>query len=112
MDVSFEFRKGLLFVRLYGILNKETGKLFSYKLKKFINNYGIKYMVINLNNLLFIDDDGFKILDRSYLDILNNDGKLIICNYQNILYKDIIERRFDDCYKIASELEAFKLISV
>lgn len=112
MKFDFEYRKGLLFVRLEGIFNKETGSLFSDKIKELIYKYGIKYFVINLKDLLFMDEDGAEILKKSYYDMIVHDGKLIICNYQDTLYKDTIESRFDDCYKIRNELEAFRLINV
>lgn len=112
MKVIFEFRKGLLFIRLKGILNKETGYEFDKKLKDLIIEKGIKYFVINLEKLKYIDNDGFNILKNRYKDMIIHDSKLIICNYHDNLYKDKIDSSFMDCYKIDNELEAFKLINI
>lgn len=112
MKVIFEFRKGLLFIRLKGIFNKETGEEFDKKLKDLIIEKGVKYFVINLEKLKYIDDDGFRILKERYKDLVIHNGKLIICSYKDNLYKDEIDSNFMECYKIDNELEAFKLINI
>ena len=55
-----EFRKGILFVRLYGILNDDTLNKFKTDVKEVIINSGIKYVVINVENLYGISKSGVK----------------------------------------------------
>lgn len=60
LKVLMEFRKGILFVRLYGILNDDTLNKFKTDVKEVIINSGIKYVVINVENLYGISKSGVK----------------------------------------------------
>ena len=48
LKINMEFRKGILFVRLKGELNKYTYKGLNDYLSPIIEEQGIKYLVINL----------------------------------------------------------------
>ncbi len=112
MQLNFEFRKGLLFIRLIGILNKENSKELVLHLDKFINQQGVKYFVINLENLEYLDKDGLEVLQRKYEDMVLHDGKLVICGYKNEYIKRMVEEEMKDAYKVKDELKAFQLIQV
>ena len=60
LKVLMEFRKGVLFVRLYGILNKDTVDTFEKEVKEVIIKSGIKYVVLNISNLREIKESGIK----------------------------------------------------
>lgn len=60
LKVLMEFRKGILFVRLYGILNDDTLNKFKTDVKEVIISSGIKYVVINVENLYSISKSGVK----------------------------------------------------
>lgn len=60
LKVLMEFRKGILFVRLYGILNDETKDIFKIKVKEVIINAGIRYVVLNIDSLDGITKEGIK----------------------------------------------------
>lgn len=60
LKVLMEFRKGILFVRLYGSLNKDTLETFELEVKEVIINSGIRYVVLNVDNLESISEDGVK----------------------------------------------------
>lgn len=55
-----EFRKGVLFVRLYGSFNNKSLDTFKKEVKEVIVQTGIKYVVLNVENLSSITDDGIK----------------------------------------------------
>ncbi len=69
-----EFRKGILFIRLSGILNKDNYD----KLNSLIEDF--KYIVINIDRLSFIDMYGINSLIEYNEQINNREGKLFICN--------------------------------
>ena len=46
-----EFRKGVLFVRLYGDFNDQSLDTFNKEVKEVIIESGIKYLVLNVENL-------------------------------------------------------------
>ena len=60
LKVLMEFRKGILFVRLYGFLNKDTLETFNQEVKEVIINSGIRFVVLNVDNLESINEDGVK----------------------------------------------------
>ena len=60
LKINMEFRKGVLFVRLYGILNNKTISIFGEKVKEVIINSGIKYVVLNVSSLDYISTTGIK----------------------------------------------------
>lgn len=60
LNVLMEFRKGILFVRLYGSLNNDTIKKFKTDVKEVIINVGIKYVVLNIESLSSISQEGIK----------------------------------------------------
>lgn len=60
LKVLMEFRKGILFVRLYGTLNDDTLNKFKTDVKEVIINSGIKYVVFNVENLYGISKSGVK----------------------------------------------------
>ncbi|MBQ9014101.1 MAG: STAS domain-containing protein [Bacilli bacterium] len=60
LKVLMEFRKGILFVRLYGMLNNNTLSIFKKEVKEVITRSGIRYVVLNTNYLKEVDKMGVK----------------------------------------------------
>ena len=60
LNVLMEFRKGILFVRLYGILDDNTIEKFKEEVKEVIVSSGIKYVVLNVENLNSVSSSGIK----------------------------------------------------
>ncbi len=112
LKMNFEFRKGLLFIRLKGILNKETSKELSRSLDRFIYQQGVKYFVINLESLEYLDKDGLETIQKKYEDMVLHDGKLIICGYKNDYIKAMVEEEIKGVYKTKNELAAFNMIQI
>lgn len=106
MDINFEFRKGIFFIRLEGILNKEASLNLSKKLDYFINIQGVRYFVINLEKVFIADYSFYLMLEEKYNDVKIHDGKLIICGYNNNFLES------SKIYQTNNELMAFKLIEV
>ena len=78
LKVLMEFRKGILFVRLYGTLNKETLPIFNDEVKEVIINAGIRYVVLNTNNLTDISKEGIKEIRRLQTILNKNDGEFFM----------------------------------
>ena len=49
--------KGILFVRCYGVINKETKKELEKTLESAINEVGIKYLLLNVENIYYINTE-------------------------------------------------------
>lgn len=104
LKINLEYRKGILFVRLKGNLNKNTASKFMEYTIPIIEDYGIKYMVYNLDGLMSIDSIGENALVSGGKSIKNNDGIVLLIN--NRINTSL---RFDT---ISDELVALDLLKV
>lgn len=112
MKLNIEFRKGLLFIRLEGILSKDTSSILSECIHYFIKEGGVKYFVINLKDLDDIDEEGLNLLKEKNKDIILHNGNLIICISNNIAVEKIVKENLKEVYQMRDELKAFELMKV
>ena len=84
LNISFEFRKGIFFIRLLGDLNNKNYKHKETLLKNLIIENNFKYIVINTNYLNKVDLDGLNYLIKIFDMTKMNDSNLIICDRNNI----------------------------
>ncbi|MBQ8193058.1 MAG: STAS domain-containing protein [Bacilli bacterium] len=96
LKANMEFRKGILFIRLKGDLNKST-------IKGIIDD-NFKYIVLNIDNMYSIDSYSIKYLNKLYKNFEEDKGKMIICDKFNIS-----RRLLNNIPKIDNEYDAFKL---
>jgi len=73
-----EFRKGILFVRLYGILDDDTIETFKTEVKEVITESGIRYVVLNIKNLEKISDLGIKEVKQLRKILKKNEGEFFL----------------------------------
>ena len=85
LKISFEFRKGIFFIRLIGSLNTKTYQTIEKELSSLIMYNKFKYIVINTNYLEEIDLDGINYLTKIYFMTIENNSNLVICDKFNIL---------------------------
>lgn len=78
LKVLMEFRKGILFVRLYGVLNNTTIETFDTQVKEVIIESGIKYVVLNINNLESISKEGVNEIKRLKRILIKTDGEFFL----------------------------------
>lgn len=78
LDVSLEFRKGILFIRLFGELNDENINIFKNKVKDVIMLAGIKHVVLNINNLNSISKEGIKQIKNLRKIVKKMDGDFFL----------------------------------
>ena len=109
LNITSEYQKGILFVRLKGVLNKKTAhKLKNYLLPVIIKQ-GIKFLVYNLYSLEQIDFSGKKALEKCSQAIKENNGKALICEIPLKLNDSIANLEIK---KTKNELTAIKLIQI
>ena len=101
LKISFEFRKGIFFIRLIGNLNKETSQIEIQALEELIVANKFKYIVLNTNHLKEIDLTGLNYLTKIYYLTKENEGNLVICDKFNIL-KTFLN---DNVLSVKDELE-------
>ncbi len=113
LEINLEFVRGMLFVRLEGVLDKNTYTKLSDCLDIMIHEKGLKYFVVNLENLNFIDENGLQTIIDRYFDVSLHDGKLVICGYHDRFQKNLeIDNIFNQIERTQNELGALKLIHI
>ena len=83
LETILEFRKGVLFVRLIGELNKHTTGIFQSEVTSTVIQNGIQNVVFNLEQLQDIDMKGMCLLLYHYEICKKQKGKCYICNVSN-----------------------------
>lgn len=115
LEIDMEFARGMLFVRLKGILSKRTCWELKETLDKMIHEQGIRYFVINLESLDYIDEEGVKLIINRYFDVTLNDGKLVICGYNRHIQKKVksdLHNALSNIESSKNELSALHLINI
>ncbi len=100
IDINVEFSRGVLFVRLQGILDNSNVYNIKSTIIEILKNGGIRYLVFNIHNLIIND---YVDLFDSCEDIIKlNDGKMLICG---------LEEKYRGNYNyIDNELLAYKVL--
>ncbi len=112
LRINMEFRKGLLFIRLKGELSENNSKRLEQYLNSIVTENGIKYLVLNFNEVEKVEEQGINTIFNCYQDIIMNNGKLVLCGYKKLNNNILTSDLFQDIYKSNTELGAFKLINI
>lgn len=108
LNIDMEFRKGILFVRLDGILTKNTVKDIEIEVIDKIKKGGINQVVYNLENLKEIDLKGVHALLYTYEINKQTSGRTLVCGVNETIEKLIRGSRvLNYLNEIGSELKAF-----
>lgn len=113
LTVTTEFRKGILFVRLKGHLNKDTIDKLNKKVTNVIKDNGIRNVVFNFSNLKSIDMKAINIIFYNYELCRNNEGRSFMCgNNDNIRNKLKKSRLINYVYETTDELTATRILNL
>lgn len=85
LSLDMEFREGVLFVRLKGELDHHTSDLLREKIAPIIDEYRIRFLVLNLNELEFMDSSGLGVILGRYNQINRSGGKVVVCGLNKYL---------------------------
>ena len=113
LDINLEFHKGILFVRLDGILNKNTVDKLDDEVTNLIKENGIRNIVFNISNLNSIDCDGINGLLNNYEICKSNNGKSLVCGLNGLVKQTINNSRLlKYMYEATDELSAVNVINL
>lgn len=107
--MELEYKQGVLFARLKGILNKKGSNKINNYLNSVIKKHDIKYLVYNFKELKMIDESGVNAIINSKRYIKENKGTIKVCN--TIGYFEYL-RKYLKLNKISNELEVYKEMEV
>ncbi len=112
--INMEFRKGILFVRLDGVLSDKTCIKLDDNLEKMVSEVNIRFIVFNVQELKYIDLMGIKALLKYNNNLNRNGGKALICGIDNDLVKYRVENStmLDYMFETSDELSAINVINM
>ena len=106
LDINIEFVKGVLVVRLEGVLNNKSVKSVRESLLNVIKNGGIKYLMFNLTDSSI--EEKIDMFDKCNKLIKNNKGKMYICGFNHNI-ENLITNSY---YTVDNELSILNKIKV
>ena len=114
LDIDLEFCNGILFIRLKGILNKNTVDKLKNEVNNLVEEVGIRNLVFNISELKSIDCYGINALLNNYELCKNNNGRSLVCGINNNLVKHRINnsRLLKYMYETSDELSAVNVINL
>lgn len=113
LKIEMEFKKGIFFIRLEGLLTKNNVNKFIDESIPIILKHGIKYVVINLDKVNAIDLKGIEALMQINEVVRENKGKTTLCSLTNKEVKEIIKEYDNNCfYETSNELTAIGVMKI
>ncbi len=113
LNVITEFRKGILFVRLKGDLNKNTISKLNKKVTDMVKKNGINNIVFNFSNLKSIDIKGINTIFYNYELCKKNHGRSFICGNNDKIRKKLKKSRLINyVYETTDELNAMRILNI
>ena len=113
LNIDIEYKRGILFVRLDGILNEKTSCILEDVLKSVVHKAGIKYVLINFEKLYELDKSVISTIIKSYNECLKDNGKLMICGCNNVIKLKIEHSELIKyAQSTANELCAFNIVNI
>jgi anti-anti-sigma factor len=113
LNVGTEFRKGILFVRLKGDLNKDTVEKMNKRVTNLVKNNGIRNIVFNFTNLKSIDIKGINTIFYNYELCKNNEGVSMFCGNNDRIRERLKKSRLVNyVYETKDELSAIRILSL
>lgn len=110
LEITTEYREGILFVRLDGILVSNTAPFFQLELERW-KEEGISNIVFNVNELKEIDTVGIRFFFDTIQMIHDKDGHGLICGMNHHINQSLKQTRIlNYIYEISDELNAIKVM--
>ena len=108
-----EFRKGILFIRLQGKLNRYTVYKIEDNVIPVILKHGLKFLVINLDKLQSIDSYGIEMLIKLNELVSRWNGKTTMCSLNKYMKENINNSELRSKYfETSDELTAIEVFKI
>ncbi len=111
LKIDTIYKKGILFVRLYGVINKNAKLELEKTLESAIDKVGIKYLLLNFDNIYYINSDITQIIEKWSKKINENGGKFFICGDDKIREEYSIDIS-GTTFKTKDEFSALSMINI
>ncbi|MFN2745509.1 MULTISPECIES: anti-sigma F factor antagonist [Bacillus] len=79
LGIDFNVKESVLCVRLTGELDHHTAETLRKQVSDHFVQYGIRHIVLNLEDLSFMDSSGLGVILGRYKEIKQVGGEMIVC---------------------------------
>ena len=110
LDIEIEPFRGILFIRLSGILNRSNINKLNSEVNNLIREIEAKNIVFNINDLKSIDIYGQNAIINSLRICRHNHGRSLICIGNNRKIIPLIEKLMTKTRIVKDELTALNFI--
>ncbi len=90
LEVNMCIKQDTIFARFKGDLDEASSKDVRSKLSDLLKKYNIKNIVFNLQELTFLDSSGIGMIIGRYNQIIERDGKIILCEINQHIERIIL----------------------
>jgi stage II sporulation protein AA (anti-sigma F factor antagonist) len=80
LTVDLEVKQNVLCVRLAGELDHHTAENLRNQATAIIEKHQISHIILNLEQLSFMDSSGLGVILGRYKQIKNNGGEMVVCS--------------------------------
>lgn len=108
--ITTKVNKGIIFLRLYGSLNKRTIQEFSDEINYLLYEQGTKRLVINFDEVDITNEAVFSTIGNKLVEIFLSCGEVALCGLSHERKKRIGSRQ-EQLFFVESELDAFRYLS-
>ena len=113
LKIDMEFRKGILFIRLCGKLNKYTVHQIDENVIPVILKHGLKFIVVNVDKLESIDSHGIETLIKLNELVSKWNGKTTLCSLnkymKDSIYNTDLKNKYFETSDELTAIEVFKI---
>lgn len=79
LTIDLEVKKEVLCIRLKGELDHHTAENLREKVSSAIEKFHIQHLVLNLEQLSFMDSSGLGVILGRYKQIKQKNGEMVVC---------------------------------
>ncbi len=85
LSVQMALKKNMLIIRLKGELDEASAEKLKYRVSEVIDKYRIKNLVINMDEVPFMDSSGIGFIIGRYTQLKGRKGKVVICSMNKMV---------------------------
>ena len=85
MKAQIFIRKHILYVRLNGELDSSVSNSLRIKISELIDNYNIRFLVLNCEKLSFMDSSGIGFIIGRFNQLKGRNGKIFMCELDDVV---------------------------
>lgn len=80
LTVHFEQLQDVLLIRLKGELDHHSAKKLREGTERFLHEKNVKHIVLNLEELTFMDSSGIGVILGRYKEVKSMGGEMVVCS--------------------------------